>query len=113
MTGIVPLAATASDNVAVTSVQFKLDGATLGAPLTSPPFQMSWDTRMAAPGQHTLTAEALDAAGNKGVSTSVIVNVDNSAPPPATIGVDQKVFKQAKGTLVSPALTDADARTTC
>jgi hypothetical protein len=109
VSGIVPVAATASDNVGVTSVQFKLDGANLGAPVTSPPFQMSWDTRMAAPGQHTLTAEAVDAAGNKGVATSVIVNVDNTAPPPATVSVDQKVFRQAKGTLTSPALTTPSA----
>jgi hypothetical protein len=70
---------------------------------------MSWDTRMAAPGQHTLSAEAVDAAGNRATATAVIVSVDNSAPPPATISVDQKVSRQARGTLTSPTLTTPSA----
>ena len=68
VSGIVALGATASDNVGVTSVQFKVDGQPVGAPDTAPPFQGSWDTRTATAGSHTVTAEASDAAGNTGAS---------------------------------------------
>src|SRR5206468_4286688 len=35
--GTVPISATATDNVAVASVQFEADGTNLGAPVTAPP----------------------------------------------------------------------------
>ena len=54
----------ASDNVGVGGVQFKLDGANLGAEDTSAPYSVSWDTTALANGAHTLTAVARDAAGN-------------------------------------------------
>jgi hypothetical protein len=109
VTGIVQIGAVASDNVGVTGVQFKVDGQLLGGPDPSPPFSTSWDTRTASPGQHTLTAEATDAAGNIGLSNSVVVTVDNSAPPPATISIDTSVTRQARGTLTATALTTAAA----
>jgi Bacterial Ig domain/Lysyl oxidase len=109
VSGIVALGATASDNVGVTRVQFKVDGQPVGGPVTSPPFQASWDTRTASAGSHTVTAEATDAAGNTGVSAGVTVTVDNSAPPPAAIGIDKLVVRHAKGTLASPALTTTTA----
>jgi hypothetical protein len=106
VTGIIQLGAVAADNVGVTSVQFKLDGTNLGAPVTAPPFATSWDTRLSSSGSHTITAEARDAAGNVGTTTAgVAVNVDNSAPPPAMITVDRTVNIHARGTLTSPALT--------
>ena len=107
--GIVMLGATASDNVGVTAVQFKVDGQPLGAPVTTPPFQAAWDSRTASAGTHTITAEASDAAGNTGASTGVTVTVDNSAPPPAAIGIDRLVVRHAKGTLASPAITTSTA----
>jgi hypothetical protein len=109
VTGIIQVGAVASDNVGVTGVQFKVDGQLLGGPDPSPPFTTSWDTRTATAGQHTLTAEATDAAGNVGVSASVNVTVDNSAPPPATISIDTSVTRQARGTLTATGLTTAAA----
>jgi hypothetical protein len=109
ISGIVALGATASDNVGVTSVQFKVDGQAVGAAVTTPPFQAAWDTRTASAGSHTVTAEASDAAGNTGVSPGVTVTVDNSAPPPATLAIDRLVVRHAKGTLASPALTTPTA----
>jgi hypothetical protein len=109
VSGIVLLGATASDSVGVTRVQFKVDGQAVGSPVTSPPFQASWDSRTAGAGPHTITAEASDAAGNTGVSPAVNVTVDNSAPPPAAIGIDKLVVRHAKGTLASPALTTPTA----
>src|SRR5207253_1206730 len=72
--------ANASDNVGVVGVQFKLDGANLGAEdLTSSPYSVSWNTTTASNGSHTLTAVARDAAGNTTTSTGVAVTVSNAA----------------------------------
>jgi hypothetical protein len=90
-------------------VQFKLDGKALGAPVTVPPFSVSWDTTTAGQGQHTLTAEAADAAGNVGASPGVVVTVNNSGPAPGLITIDQSTFKQGRGTLVTPGLSTAAA----
>ena len=105
VSGIVALGATASDSVGVTRVQFKVDGQPVGAPDTTPPFQGSWDSRTASAGSHTVTAEASDAAGNKGASAGVNVTVDNSAPPPATIGIDRLVVRHAKAPSSTRATT--------
>jgi len=56
VTGSVTVAANASDNVGVAGVQFRLDGAGLGAEDTAAPFSASWTTTGAANGSHTLTA---------------------------------------------------------
>ncbi len=65
VSGTVNVAATASDNVGVSGVQFRLDGAAIGAEDTSAPYSVSWDTTAATAGTHTLTAVARDAAGNR------------------------------------------------
>lgn len=75
--GTLTLAASTSDNVAVTGVQFRLDGANLGVEVSTAPYTLSWATTTAANGPHTLTAVARDAAGNTTTSTSVTVTVAN------------------------------------
>ena len=74
------VSANASDNLSLSSVQFKLDGANLGAADTTSPYSVSWDTTTATAGSHSLTAVATDAAGNSTTSSSVTVTVDNTAP---------------------------------
>jgi hypothetical protein len=82
----VTVSATASDNVGVSGVQFKLDGANLNSEDTSSPYSITWNSTTAANGSHTLTAIARDAAGNTTVSTSRTVTVSNtSTPKPADI----------------------------
>jgi hypothetical protein len=78
--GTVTVTASASDDVGVTGVQFKLDGANLGAEVTAPPFSVMWNTSSAAPGTHTLSASAHDAAGNPATAANVLVTVDNTPP---------------------------------
>jgi hypothetical protein len=75
--GSLMVAASASDNKAVTSVQFYLDGSPLGTPLTAAPYQLTWNTATVANGKHTLSAAAFDAAGNAGTSGSITVTVSN------------------------------------
>jgi thermitase len=76
----------ATDNVAVSSVSFSIDGIERMA-LTSAPYIFAWDTNTVSNGWHTVAATARDAAGNQS-SRSVSVAVDNrpeAAPPQVTI----------------------------
>jgi phosphodiesterase/alkaline phosphatase D-like protein len=78
--GTVSLTASATDNVGVVGVQFKLDGANLGAEVTAAPYGLAWITTTASNGTHRLTAVARDAAGNLTTAAAVTVTVDNAAP---------------------------------
>src|SRR5437867_3989091 len=78
--GTVTLSASATDNVGVVGVQFKLDGGNLGAEVTSAPYTLSWNTATASNGAHTLAAVARDAAGNTATAGAVSVTVDNAPP---------------------------------
>ena len=74
------LQATVSDNVAVTSVTFRVDGVVVGAPDTIAPYAAQWDTTAFSDGAHTISVEGRDAANNVGTA-AVIVLVQNT---PAT-----------------------------
>ncbi len=76
--GTVTVSATASDNVGVASVRFILDGIALGSPVTTPPYQVFWNTITATNATHTLRAVATDAAGNASSSPTVNVTVANA-----------------------------------
>jgi hypothetical protein len=81
VSGTVTLSASASDNVGVARVDF-VDGTTLVGSDASAPYTVAWNTANAANGTHTLTARAVDAAGNSATSAAVTVTVSNAAPPP-------------------------------
>ena len=93
--GTVTVAASASDNVGVVGVQFKLDGANLGAEVTTAPYSTAWDTSTAANGSHSLTAVARDAAGNTATATAVTVTVSNASIPPGLVAAYS--FNQGSG----------------
>ena len=59
-------------------MQFKLDGANLGAEDTTSPYSVTWNSTTATNGSHTLTAVARDAAGNSTTSAGVSVTVNNA-----------------------------------
>jgi glucose/arabinose dehydrogenase len=101
--GNVTVTASATDDVGVTGVQFKLDGQNLGSEVTSPPFSVTWNTTTAAAGAHTLTAVAHDAAGNPATASNVQVTVDNTSPT-------AKVTAPSGGaTLTGPVTLSANA----
>ena len=84
----VPVAASASDNLGVAGVQFKLDGANLGAEVIAAPYALVWNTTTVLNGLHTLTAVARDGAGNTATSLGVNVTVFNAdASPPLLSGI--------------------------
>ncbi len=96
VSGTVNVTASASDDVGVSGVQFRLDGANLGSEDTSSPYSTSWNTATATNGSHTLSATARDAAGNTRTATNVAVTVSNA---PATGGlVAAYGFEEASGT---------------
>ncbi len=74
----VSVTASASDNVAVAGVQFKLDGVALGAEDTIPPYSLSWNTLSSSNGVHILSATARDGAGNVTTSANVSLTVSNN-----------------------------------
>jgi hypothetical protein len=80
----VAVSATASDNVAVVGVQFKIDGNNFGSENTTAPYGASFDSTLLLNGAHVLTAIARDAASNRGTSAVVTVQIANTISPPKT-----------------------------
>jgi hypothetical protein len=77
--GVATFQAHASDAYGVTSVQFRVDGAPVGAPLTKPDtgqlylYSLAFDTTALTPGTHTVTAVAADGAGNTTTTAGVTI----------------------------------------
>jgi Bacterial Ig domain len=109
VSGTVPVAATASDDTAVASVQFFLDGKALGSPVPAAPYAVQWDTITASNGSHTLSAQATDASGNVGTSQSVSVTVQNPAPPMTRFVMQANVRVHGRGTVTTPSFHTAAA----
>jgi hypothetical protein len=89
VSGTVTVAATASDNVAVAGMQFRVDGVNIGSEVTAAPYSISWNTTAIADGPHALTAVARDTASpsNTTISSPVAITVANtSATDPSRIG---------------------------
>jgi hypothetical protein len=89
--GVFNASSTATDNVAVSKVEFYLDGALKTTDTTGPsPFTGSIDVTSVTPGAHSLTAKAYDAAGNATTSAAVSVTVTAVTPndtTPPTISI--------------------------
>ncbi|HEY3157651.1 MAG TPA: Ig-like domain-containing protein [Vicinamibacterales bacterium] len=81
VSGTVTLSATATDDVAVTSVQFLVDGVAAGAPITAQPYQWEWSTRQIT-GLHTVTAVARDAAGHESTTSAQVTVIEDPIPTP-------------------------------
>jgi hypothetical protein len=106
----VTVSANASDNVGVTSVQFLLDGVSLGAADTSAPYSIIWDTTTATNGSHALSARASDAAGNTATATGVTVTVSNvDATPPTVTATTPTNGATGVSTLTSVTATFSEA----
>lgn len=79
----VTLTANATCSLGLSNVQFQLDGANLGSPVTGagPWFTFSWNTQTAADGPHVLSAVAYNIAGIAGTSSKVSITVANGTGP--------------------------------
>src|SRR5271155_548481 len=109
VSGVVTVNATASDNVAVASVQLQVDGANVGAADTSSPYTFSWGSNSVANGSHTLTAVAKDTSGNKTTSAGVKVTVSNSTDTtPPTVSITSPANSATVSGTVTVAATASD-----
>jgi hypothetical protein len=77
-TGPLTFSASIADRSDISSVTFLVDGAPVGAPLTSAPWIMSVDSSSLTNGPHVLTVTATDAASNTATSDAVPFSVDNT-----------------------------------
>lgn len=100
------LAATASDAVGVTKVEFYANATKLGTDTTEP-YSFTWDTTVATNGNYALTAKGYDAAGNVAQSSAVAVTVANGAPTTFTVGNKDGVT-QSSITLGGTCTTNAE-----
>ena len=81
VTGTITITATATDNVAVSGVQFLVDNNALGAQDTTSPYSTTLNTTTLTNGTHTLTARATDTSANTATSTPVTITVANTLTP--------------------------------
>src|SRR5436309_4739831 len=91
----------ASAAITLVGVQFKLDGADLGAEDTTPPYSVAWNTATASNGPHTLTAIARDLVGFQYTSDPVTVTVANADTTPPSV----TITAPANGATVSATVT--------
>lgn len=101
VSGTIAVTATASDNVAVASVQFQVDGANFGALAATTLYSTSLNTTTLANGKHTLTAVATDTSNNKGTSAAVSITVNNANGTLPTVSITSP----ASGVTVSGTIT--------
>jgi peptidoglycan hydrolase-like protein with peptidoglycan-binding domain len=105
LAGTIALAASASDNAHVASVQFALDGSAIGSPLSSSPYAYAWDSSSVADGSHTLVAVARDSAGNIATSSSVTITLENT--PPALSFISEAQTLDVTGEIISWSTSQA------
>ncbi|MEP7099305.1 MAG: PQQ-dependent sugar dehydrogenase [Burkholderiales bacterium] len=83
LVGTLALATLATDNVAVTGVEFQVDGVQVGSTVTAVPYAVNVDVAQYASGQHVVRSRALDAAGNVSPWSSATVNFGGTRTQPA------------------------------
>jgi len=107
VSGNVNLSATATDDVGVVQVSFFVDGTLIGSATTAP-YQITWDSTTVTDGDHNLTAEAIDAAGNVGTSapqTITLANGIDTTPPQVSLNA---LASPLSGTVTVSALATDD-----
>ncbi|MFQ5410596.1 MAG: Ig-like domain-containing protein, partial [Anaerolineales bacterium] len=81
--GVVDLAAQVTAGAQIVSVEYRLDGESLGT-ATSPPYLLTWDSTTAAMGAHVLAIVATDEAGN---DATLEIDVTVLPPEPLTVAI--------------------------
>lgn len=108
VSGTVSVTADASDDDAVTQVEFFVDGGSIGVDSdSSDGWSTSWDTTAYADGSHSVSATATDTAGQT-ASDSVSVTVDNIADGISLTATGYKVRGLQKADLEWSGATSTD-----
>jgi hypothetical protein len=107
VSGLVPVNVSATDNVGVSKVELRANGASVATD-TASPFAFSWNSAGVPNGMVTLVAYAYDASGNSTASAAVSVNVANVT---STAPLVVSIVKPEPGTVknmvsVSTSATD-------
>ena len=74
------LTASASAPTGIVGVQFKIDGANIGAEVSSSPYALRIDSYGFSDGPHSVSAQAHDSAGQTALSAAVAVTIQNPRP---------------------------------
>jgi len=111
VTGNVSITATASDNVAVGRVEFRINGSLLATDAFAP-FATTWNTSSAASGDYVVEAKAFDTSGNDSMTDTaeviieeVVVVADNLSPS-VTIQSPANGSTLSKRTTVTASASD-------
>lgn len=116
ISGTISVSASASDDIGVVGVQFKLDGTNLGIEDTLAPYTLTWNSGVVGNGTHTLTAVARDEAGNTTTSAGVTFTVSNGGgttpPPPAPTPPPTGSGLPVVTLSANPSIVDENMRTT-
>ncbi len=107
ISGTSALTADAFDNVAVESVQFRLDSENRCSADTSAPYTCSLNSTLESDGAVTFTAVATDTSGNQTISGPVTVTIDNSGGQAPV--ADAQTVVTDEDTAVAITLTGSDA----
>jgi hypothetical protein len=107
VSGTIPVAANTTDNVAVASVRYFMDGKPFGSAVTAAPYALRWDTTTVSNGTHTLSAQVTDTSGNLSASRPVTVTVQNPAPPMTCFVMQADVSVHGQGTVTTPSFHTA------
>lgn len=101
------IAANATDDGSIASVQFYVNGQLLGAPDTSFPYRATWTP--GAIGSYTLLARATDNGGNQSVSSPVTVTITAGSAPSVSLTSPSTSLTVALGTAVNVSAIASDS----
>ena len=87
--GTVTVVGSATDNIAVTKVEWYIDG-TLVLTQTAPPYHLIWDTTMYIEGPHTVSLVAYDGCPHTATATADYV-VNNIPDHAVEVGIDHDI----------------------
>jgi hypothetical protein len=110
VSGVVPVAGSTTDALAVAAVQYLLDGKPLGGPVSRTPYATSWNTTLVTPGRHTLTAVTTDTNGQVFTSAPISVTVQNPAPPMTCFVLQTQVTAHGTDSVATAPFHTATAR---
>ncbi len=103
VSGQVSIEADATDDGSVTQVEFFVDGGSIGTDSDgSDGWSVDWNTENYADGDHTVTAEATDDAGQT-ASDQISVTVDNTDDPPSVTITNPSDGETVSGTVTVTA----------
>lgn len=87
VSGIIPISASATDNVRVKTVEYRIDTGTWIAMsyVGDSTYEAEWDTTSVYDGVHTITVKATDTSNNVGQGSITVTTNNGITPPPPTI----------------------------